>query len=360
MCSSHCCRGIGLQLPPPLMDTYEASFALDVIVCSFLRCRCRCPKVPLSLKVCNTDQYRPYRATVSTEGRRKKKREKKNLESGVALCPHDPSSTNDFFSPRGEKERGDIHTGLSKDGIGLGEELTFDYNYVRVFGAAAKKCVCGSSVCRGYIGSDPLDAEVIVQDDSDDEILEPVMAHEDNEKALDIDVSLSYANDVVEKDSDSSIKNKVQLDDSPLISSESEAHQQSSYDVNPLSITSNGLDKGTISRSISEIQLSENCSRSLDDVHNKETSTVQPSLTVIDPISGTALKSVLASNIIDEQQIVSKPCLAKSSPSNHIIRKSKLSAKAKPPQKAKRSHWRSANAQFVGGNNFLLHPAVVL
>ncbi|RRT57057.1 hypothetical protein B296_00047482 [Ensete ventricosum] len=342
MCSSHCCRGIGLQLPPPLMDTYEASFALDVIVCSFLRCRCRCPK------------------TVSTEGRRKKKREKKNLESGVALCPHDPSSTNDFFSPRGEKERGDIHTGLSKDGIGLGEELTFDYNYVRVFGAAAKKCVCGSSVCRGYIGSDPLDAEVIVQDDSDDEILEPVMAHEDNEKALDIDVSLSYANDVVEKDSDSSIKNKVQLDDSPLISSESEAHQQSSYDVNPLSITSNGLDKGTISRSISEIQLSENCSRSLDDVHNKETSTVQPSLTVIDPISGTALKSVLASNIIDEQQIVSKPCLAKSSPSNHIIRKSKLSAKAKPPQKAKRSHWRSANAQFVGGNNFLLHPAVVL
>ncbi|XP_065023587.1 uncharacterized protein LOC135649299 isoform X1 [Musa acuminata AAA Group] len=244
--------------------------------------------------------------------------------------------------------------------IKKGEELTFDYNYVRVFGAAAKKCVCGSSVCRGYIGSDPLDAEVIVQDDSDDEILEPMMAHEENEKALDIDVSLSYANDVVEKDSDSSIKNKVQLDDSPLIISETEAHQQSwdticksSYDVTPLSITSNGLDKDTISRSISEIQLSEDHSRNLDDVHNKETSTVQPSLTVIDPISGTALKSILASNIIDEQQSVSKPYLAKSSPSNHIIRKSKLSAKAKPAQKAKKSHWRSGNAQFAGVENEL-------
>nr|XP_009416927.1 PREDICTED: uncharacterized protein LOC103997440 isoform X2 [Musa acuminata subsp. malaccensis] len=216
--------------------------------------------------------------------------------------------------------------------IKKGEELTFDYNYVRVFGAAAKKCVCGSSVCRGYIGSDPLDAEVIVQDDSDDEILEPMMAHEENEKALDIDVSLSYANDVVEKDSDSSIKNKVQLDDSPLIISETEAHQQSwdticksSYDVTPLSITSNGLDKDTISRSISEIQLSEDHSRNLDDVHNKETST----------------------------QSVSKPYLAKSSPSNHIIRKSKLSAKAKPAQKAKKSHWRSGNAQFAGVENEL-------
>lgn len=29
--------------------------------------------------------------------------------------------------------------------------MTFDYKYVRVFGAAAKKCYCGSSQCRGYI-----------------------------------------------------------------------------------------------------------------------------------------------------------------------------------------------------------------
>ncbi|OIT40689.1 PREDICTED: histone-lysine N-methyltransferase ASHH2-like [Nicotiana attenuata] len=63
--------------------------------------------------------------------------------------------------------------------IKQGEEVTFDYNYVRVFGAAVKKCVCGSPHCRGYIGGDPLNAEVIVQDDSDDEYPEPVMLHGD-------------------------------------------------------------------------------------------------------------------------------------------------------------------------------------
>lgn len=57
--------------------------------------------------------------------------------------------------------------------------MTFDYNYVRVFGAAAKKCVCGSSQCRGYIGGDPLNSDVIVQD-SDEEYPEPVMVCEDD------------------------------------------------------------------------------------------------------------------------------------------------------------------------------------
>ncbi|XP_057973979.1 histone-lysine N-methyltransferase ASHH2 isoform X2 [Malania oleifera] len=65
--------------------------------------------------------------------------------------------------------------------IKKGEEVTFDYNYVRVFGAAAKKCVCGSSQCRGYIGGDPLSTEVIVQGDSDEEYPEPVMVCEDDE-----------------------------------------------------------------------------------------------------------------------------------------------------------------------------------
>ncbi|KAJ8557998.1 hypothetical protein K7X08_004764 [Anisodus acutangulus] len=63
--------------------------------------------------------------------------------------------------------------------IKKGKEVTFDYNYVRVFGAAVKKCVCGSPHCRGYIGGDPLNAEVIVQDDSDDEYPEPVVLRED-------------------------------------------------------------------------------------------------------------------------------------------------------------------------------------
>ncbi|TYI82916.1 hypothetical protein E1A91_D05G254900v1 [Gossypium mustelinum] len=59
--------------------------------------------------------------------------------------------------------------------IKKGEEITFDYNYVRVFGAAAKKCHCGSSHCRGYIGGDSLSEGVIVYDDSDVESPEPMM-----------------------------------------------------------------------------------------------------------------------------------------------------------------------------------------
>ncbi|KAE9603949.1 putative histone-lysine N-methyltransferase chromatin remodeling SET family [Lupinus albus] len=77
---------------------------------------------------------------------------------------------------------GEICIGLfaSKD-IKQDEEVTFDYNYVRVFGAAAKKCYCGSLHCRGYIGGDPLDEEVIVQGDSDEEFPEPVMVTKDGE-----------------------------------------------------------------------------------------------------------------------------------------------------------------------------------
>ncbi|XP_004502541.1 histone-lysine N-methyltransferase ASHH2 isoform X2 [Cicer arietinum] len=62
------------------------------------------------------------------------------------------------------------------------EELTFDYNYVRVFGAAAKKCYCGSLHCQGYIGgADPNNGELIVQGESDDEFPEPMMLSENGE-----------------------------------------------------------------------------------------------------------------------------------------------------------------------------------
>ncbi|RZR87021.1 hypothetical protein BHM03_00014330 [Ensete ventricosum] len=58
-----------------------------------------------------------FDSTVSAEGGRKKKREKKNLESDIALHPHNPLPTGDSFSlhgvkkclpPCGEKERGDV------------------------------------------------------------------------------------------------------------------------------------------------------------------------------------------------------------------------------------------------------------
>ncbi|KAK9748897.1 hypothetical protein RND81_02G088800 [Saponaria officinalis] len=77
---------------------------------------------------------------------------------------------------------GEICVGLfALRNIRKGEELTFDYNYVRVFGAAAKKCYCGTLKCRGYIGGDPLNAEVVIQGDSDDEFPEPVVVDENGE-----------------------------------------------------------------------------------------------------------------------------------------------------------------------------------
>jgi histone-lysine N-methyltransferase SETD2 len=79
---------------------------------------------------------------------------------------------------------GEVCVGLfAMRDIKKGEEVTFDYNYVRVFGAAAKKCVCNSSQCRGYIGGDPNNNELIVQGDSDDdEYPEPVMIYEDGDR----------------------------------------------------------------------------------------------------------------------------------------------------------------------------------
>ena len=62
---------------------------------------------------------------------------------------------------------------------------------MRVFGAAAKKCVCGSPQCRGYIGGDPLSTEVIVQGDSDEEYPEPVMINEYGGTVDSLDKSLS-------------------------------------------------------------------------------------------------------------------------------------------------------------------------
>lgn len=61
-----------------------------------------------------------------------------------------------------------------------GEEVTFDYNYVRVFGAAAKKCKCGSSQCRGFIGGDPLNCEVVLYDSDEEDSQELEVDRESN------------------------------------------------------------------------------------------------------------------------------------------------------------------------------------
>ncbi|CAM0908295.1 unnamed protein product [Alopecurus aequalis] len=65
--------------------------------------------------------------------------------------------------------------------IKKGEELTFDYNYVRVSGAAPQKCFCGTAKCRGYIGGEISGS---AQDDAETEQLEPMVTNKDAEEML--------------------------------------------------------------------------------------------------------------------------------------------------------------------------------
>uniref|UniRef100_A0ACD5TWX9 Uncharacterized protein n=1 Tax=Avena sativa TaxID=4498 RepID=A0ACD5TWX9_AVESA len=68
--------------------------------------------------------------------------------------------------------------------IKKGEELTFDYNYVRVSGAAPQKCFCGTAKCRGYIGGDISGSGIIAQDDAEAGHFEPMVSYKDAEEML--------------------------------------------------------------------------------------------------------------------------------------------------------------------------------
>ncbi|KAK1601876.1 hypothetical protein QYE76_016459 [Lolium multiflorum] len=68
--------------------------------------------------------------------------------------------------------------------IKKGEELTFDYNYVRVSGAAPQKCFCGTAKCRGYIGGDISGSGIISQDDAEAEHFQPLVTYKDAEELL--------------------------------------------------------------------------------------------------------------------------------------------------------------------------------
>lgn len=69
-----------------------------------------------------------------------------------------------------------------------GEEVTFDYNYVRFLGSAAKKCECGFADCRGFIGGDPTTPQNVV---SGSEIEDPepiVLTEECEDLAMVVDI----------------------------------------------------------------------------------------------------------------------------------------------------------------------------
>lgn len=67
--------------------------------------------------------------------------------------------------------------------IKKGEELTFDYNYVRVSGAAPQKCFCGTAKCRGYIGGD-ISVDIITQDDAEAGHVEQIVLDKDSEELI--------------------------------------------------------------------------------------------------------------------------------------------------------------------------------
>jgi len=67
--------------------------------------------------------------------------------------------------------------------IKKGEELTFDYNYVRVSGAAPQKCFCGTAKCRGYIGGD-ISVDTVTQDDAEAGHFEQMVPDKDPEELM--------------------------------------------------------------------------------------------------------------------------------------------------------------------------------
>ncbi|TVU29724.1 hypothetical protein EJB05_21306 [Eragrostis curvula] len=75
--------------------------------------------------------------------------------------------------------------------IKKGEELTFDYNYVRVSGAAPQKCFCGTAKCRGYIGGDISIVDTIKQDDAEAVHFEHIV-HKDTEGLMGANESGSH------------------------------------------------------------------------------------------------------------------------------------------------------------------------
>ncbi|OVA03854.1 SET domain [Macleaya cordata] len=159
-----------------------------------------------------------------------------------------------------------------------GEEVTFDYNYVRVFGAAAKRCVCGSPECRGYIGGDPLNTEVVVQGDSDEEYPEPVMVPEDSYcvDIMDIIVSDSgLAEGALVQHTEGSLHASSTMI-TPSIeqlenSSEQDSRSRSVSSVQPLEISL--LTEDTTSQSPSDTQ---EISLQPEDINYKSSSDVNP------------------------------------------------------------------------------------
>ncbi|KAG8071011.1 hypothetical protein GUJ93_ZPchr0006g44332 [Zizania palustris] len=124
--------------------------------------------------------------------------------------------------------------------IKKGEELTFDYNYVRVSGAAPQKCFCGSAKCRGYIGGDISGADMIAQDDAEAGSIKSMAVDKDAEEVLAAN-GLSYDTNLDIVDHEASNKTE-DSNDCPSATPELEPEQQTSGTLFDLSELENSLE----------------------------------------------------------------------------------------------------------------------
>lgn len=218
--------------------------------------------------------------------------------------------------------------------------MTFDYNYVRVFGAAAKKCYCGSPQCRGYLGGDPLNGDVIIQSDSDEDREPMMLPGERNKKVR----KPSSSSGVIKKTSDSTLDHIDEKDKQTpaLVQSDSSTGKEDSmnHSVSPVSHVHDALELDTkeiLSPSVQPLEISQQ----LEDVTSELISNVQPESSTEDEIME---KSPSSSETLDLTPPVK--VLSKSLPDSvESKRKSKsdtaddqpLSSKAHPKVKTSRS-----------------------
>ncbi|KAL5208403.1 hypothetical protein ABZP36_032838 [Zizania latifolia] len=125
--------------------------------------------------------------------------------------------------------------------IKKGEELTFDYNYVRVSGAAPQKCFCGTAKCRGYIGGDISGADMIAQDDAEAGDFESMAVDKDAEEVLGDNGLSSHDTNLDIVDCEASNKTE-DSNDCPSVTPELEPEQQTSGTLFDTSELENSLE----------------------------------------------------------------------------------------------------------------------
>ncbi|KAK9270427.1 hypothetical protein L1049_026006 [Liquidambar formosana] len=228
---------------------------------------------------------------------------------------------------------GEICIGLfALRNIKKGEEVTFDYNYVRVFGAAAKKCVCGSSQCRGYIGGDPLNTEVIVQGDSDEEYPEPVMVREDGITCESLDNVSTTTSFDGENNRDKIDKSAAAVGQSPIMIENDDSVNRSASAVSHLQISLEMEDSvGKLQPSVQTVDIS----IQTEDITSKPISAVQQEITMEEETMNKSLCSSSLTTVLSKSSSDTVDVNRKSKPG--AVEDDQILLKSHPLMKTSRS-----------------------